>query len=758
MLAVAVLPMNEVVALLALSVASTCIAFWAAMAGLRFLRTKPAALALGNASTPPSQSVPLGFADRGTVGHDLLRLVREQTDARFAALFLTRHGDDCLIVTGVDGEADGLQDAELAYRHPLMRYLATEGEPVEITEVEPELSLPPGSVLFPLRSAGHLIAVLAAGPRYDGRAIPQRSILLIKRAAEQAAAPLGNAQLYQSLRQAFTEVENARRELLALQRVSAAAQSAHGLRPVLGQIAQGVSDGLGFDLVLVYLADATNGTISLPVSSHRGDVVPEEFEPLAVSRSHPTMRALLSNEVLVTHDLSESLLPEFAAASAVDASLLPPNPTLANLPLVSKGRIIGGMLLGTGRVALSGTEIESLRSFAVQAAATIENARVYEELLVANRDLRAAQDQLIQAERLRTLGQVATGVAHDFNNILAAILTRVQLAEQMTRSPALRETLKVIEQAALDGANAARRIQRLGRPSEDREPETLDLSAIAQQAIELTRPMWANAARARGVKILAETELAANAFVTGQAGELREVFTNLILNAAAAMPAGGTLTVRTARGGDDVWCTVEDTGIGMSEEVRARVFEPFYSTKGEAGSGLGMSIVAAIRQRHNGRVEIDSGPGRGTSVRFCLPAASALSAVKAPLRRRGHVSLRVAITSEDEAGRDALALLLRRHGHYVHTAANAEETIKLLMSEEFDVVVTDLGLGNHSGWEVAEATKVIRPSAAVVLSTAWTEEWDSAEVSRRGVDGILSKPYTVDDVLTCLENALVHNA
>lgn len=697
----------------------------------------------------------LGLPGSGTIARGLLDLICAQTDCIFAGLFLPRQGDDCLELVTLGGADDGLQGTELAYSHPLARRMTSEAAPVLVAQRNDELPLAASSLLFPVLSRGHLIGTIAVGPRENGRPVSRRSQRYISTLVAQATASLENAQLYRSLRRAFTEVENAQRELLALQRVNVAAQSTLRLDQVLSQIAQGVADGLSFDLAIVYLADIENRTIAMPVRSSAEAPAATGSVSISLDSSNPTTRALLENKVLVTHDVEESLLPSLFAGGFLQPDEVPPGATIANLPLASKDRVIGGMALTTRRAALSVTEIDSLQSFASQAAATIANARLYEELERAYRDVHTAQDQLIQAERLRTLGQVASGVAHDFNNILAAILSRAQLGLQQTRSAPLRDTLKVIEQAALDGAAAARRIQSLARPREERATETFDLSAVMQQALDLTRPMWSNAARARGVSVTAETELAPAVFIDGQAGELREVLTNLILNATAAMPAGGKLFLRSERRDGEIWCTVEDTGTGMTEAVKQRVFDPFFTTKGAAGSGLGLSIVAAILERHHGRIEIRTQPGRGTAVSFSIPASSAGSRAAAVHRRRAGVSLRILLAGEDQPAREALSALLIRLGHRVSTTGTAEESVKLLTEQEYDVVVTDMGLGEHSGWDVAEATKAVRPSAAVVLATAWAAEWDSDEIRKRGVDAILSKPYTVDEVLGCLEQALV---
>jgi len=754
------LPLNLAIGLMLLSVLGTLTGVWISLLLLRRGELGRLRALVGSMELSPNGNDREHFGLPGTEGValGLLRLAARHGGAEFALLFLPRHGDDCMTATAWEGAAEPWQTTEIALFNPVVKRMAASDAPQELGEADADVNLPAHTMLFPIRSRGHLIALVAAGPRRAGRAISKRSQRAIAKAAAQVAVPLENAQLYASLRQAFADLEGAQRALLALQRVSVAAQATLRLDEVLAHIAIGMVDGLPFDAAIVYLADMEKRTLSMPVVA--GAMIPEVpgQEEIPFPDANPAVQALLANEVLVTHDLGESVLPRLAAAGALGPEDLPLNSTLVCLPLASNGHVIGGMTLATRRHALANSEIESLKSFAIQAAAAIENARLYGQLEHAFSELRTAQDQLIRAERLRTLGQVASGVAHDFNNILAAIVTRAQLAQLQTRSAPLLETLRVIERAALDGASAARRIQSLARPQDDQKAEVIDLNEVIQEALELTRPMWAHRAQARGVSIRAVTSFATDAFVHGIPGELREVVTNLILNATAAMPNGGTLTLSTERRGPEIWCTVEDTGTGMAENVRARIFDPFFTTKGEAGSGLGMSIVAAVLQRHQGKVEVDSEPGKGTSVLFGLPSSEGPVAEQRPKRRRGKVSLRLLLAEPDAASREALSIILTKSGHRVSPAADADEAMRLLVEQEFDVVITDLGLGEHSGWEVAEATKVLRPSAAVILATAWGGEWDPEEARQRGVDSVLPKPFTVDEVLGSLEHALLQSS
>lgn len=697
----------------------------------------------------------LTLAGVGSATRSLVRFVSAQSEARFVLLLLPDVASNSFTVAAGDGESKALEAMSLPLSHPLLRQLTTASEPIEMTDVAEYIPFPRFTLLFPIHSRVSLVGVLAVGPRSPHLPVRKRAQSAITLAASQAATTLENAQLYSSLRRALSDLENTQRELLALQRVSLAAQSTLRLDEVLAQIALGIVECLAFDVATVYLVDTETMILSTPVARGPGVIWQPSAESIPLDDRNETSRFLLANEVFTTHAIQDTLLPRLVEAGALRIPDLPRELTIVNVPLAAKERVIGGMTLATHERQVSDQQIQSLRSFAAQAAAAIENARLYGQIEHAYSDLRTAQEQLIFAERLRTLGQVAGGVVHDFNNILSAILARAQLARQQTRSVPLLESLAVIEQAAMDGANIVRRIQSLARPSGKRAPEAVDLNNMMQQALELTQPVWLNAACLRNVTITVETSFDASVPAEGQASEMREVITNLILNATEAMPAGGTLRLRTYERDGFVWCAVEDTGVGMTEEAKRRIFDPFFTTKGASGSGLGMNIVAAILEQHGGKAEIDTELGFGTTVRVGLPPATTRIAPKQQQHRRGRVSLRILIVEQDERTREALALMLTRYGHRVVTASNAERAVRYVVEQEFDVVITTPSLGDHTGWEVAEATKTIQPSSAVVLATAWAGQWTPQEIQARGVDAVLAKPFTIDEVLSSLEEALV---
>jgi PAS domain S-box-containing protein len=235
---------------------------------------------------------------------------------------------------------------------------------------------------------------------------------------------------------------------------------------------------------------------------------------------------------------------------------------------------------------------------------------------------RRLREQVLHAEKLRAVGEMAAGIAHNFNNVLTTILTRAQLlAQQATDTATVQRGLTLIEQAASDGAALVRRLQRLARGSAAPERAWLDLNVLVQEVVDTTQPLWHDHTRREGRPVEVHLALAPLPRILGRAAELREVLTNLLLNAIEAMPKGGGITVRTWTQACAVGVTVSDTGVGMTAEVQRRVFDPFFTTKGARGTGLGLSVSQAIIKGHDGTLSVDSEPARGTTFVITLPCS-----------------------------------------------------------------------------------------------------------------------------------------
>jgi signal transduction histidine kinase len=244
---------------------------------------------------------------------------------------------------------------------------------------------------------------------------------------------------------------------------------------------------------------------------------------------------------------------------------------------------------------------------------------------------RRLREQVLHAEKLSAVGEMAAGIAHNFNNVLTTILTRSQLlALQVTDTVAVQRGLSLIEQAASDGAALVRRLQQLARGSAAPERTWLDLNALVKEVVETTEPLWHDHARREGRPVEMHLALTPLPRFLGRGAELREVLTNLLLNAIEAMPKGGQLTIRTWVLASSVYLEMEDTGIGMTAEVRHRLFDPFFTTKGARGTGLGLSVSQAIIKGHHGTMSVESEPDRGTTFVMTLPYSPEVAETRIP--------------------------------------------------------------------------------------------------------------------------------
>jgi PAS domain S-box-containing protein len=362
-----------------------------------------------------------------------------------------------------------------------------------------------------------------------------------------------------------------------------------------------------------------------------------------------------------------------------------------------------------------------------------------------------AQAQLLRTERLRVLGQMASGVAHDLNNTLAHVLGNLQLLLGYVEDPAQRTLLERVQQAALDGAETVKRLHSFAR-SREALAETVDLAAVVAEVVELMRPSWEALTQQKGVPVQIVVDCAPVPAVFGNAAELREVLVNLLQNALDALPKGGAVRLHTEATEREVLVTVADTGVGMPPRVRSRIFDPFYTTKGAKGSGLGLSIAYTIVARHKGQITVESEEGHGTTFTLRLPAAptspQGLAAPRAPAaastapppRTVGRI---LAVDDEPELAA-MLARMLQKDGHQVQICDDGATALALLAREPFDLLLTDVSMPEMDGWEVARRAKELRADLPVGLMTGWGTQYEGLDLRPRGVDFVLSKPFTIE--------------
>ena len=429
------------------------------------------------------------------------------------------------------------------------------------------------------------------------------------------------------------------------------------------------------------------------------------------------------------------------------------------VPLRIHDKIVGALYLGDQRAReFPADEVEAAQVLASLAALAIENERLYGEVRSALQALTVAQERLVQTEKTRALGGMAGGVAHEFNNILAIILGKTQLMLARAPDDPVREGLGLVEEAAWRAADVVRRLQGFAATRSDDPPALVDVNTLAQDAMTLTRPLWKDEAEARGVRIDVVTDLEEGPAVLGSATELREAVTNVILNAIDAMPQGGRLGLATRGRDGGVEVTVSDSGEGMSEETRRRIFEPFFSTRTPTRSGLGLSVVYGIVTRHRGRIEVVSEVRQGTRVTIWLPAAAPAQEPARPAAEAGSgaasAPASILVIDDETQLREMLVDALTQAGHRVESAADGLSGLARFQSGAFDIVVTDLSLPERSGLEVARAVKSLRPNTPVVLITGWGHLVDPGRLREHGVDLTLVKPFRLDRVLAVVNDAL----
>ncbi len=364
-------------------------------------------------------------------------------------------------------------------------------------------------------------------------------------------------------------------------------------------------------------------------------------------------------------------------------------------------------------------------------------------------ELRSTQESVVRQERLSALGMMAGGIAHDFNNALTMVLGYSELLLpylQAHAPPRERGYMHNVMAAAQDATHVVARLREFYRPAEDEIRHAVSLNDLVAQIVSLTSPKWSNERLASGIQIRVRQKLAEVPPVLANASELREVLTNLIFNAVDALPAGGVIDISTHLTDAGVVVAIADSGIGMTTEERERCLEPFYSTKGERGTGLGLSVVYGIVQRHGGTVEIESEKGVGTTFSVCLPIATGDLAETPTASAELNQSLRILIVDDQEIICELISEYLRGDGHETVYATSGSEGLDRFRAGSFDLVITDQSMPEMSGAQLASAIKAHEPSTPVIMLTGFGEEMQARGSLPSEIDLVLGKPVSSADL------------
>jgi signal transduction histidine kinase/DNA-binding response OmpR family regulator len=560
--------------------------------------------------------------------------------------------------------------------------------------------------------------------------------------------------------QAQSRLQSQLRRLDLLHRITRAIGERQDLQSIF-QVAIGrLEDDLPIDFGCVCLHEVATQTSIISCVGPRGAALAAGLQLTSPQTRLPTdvdgLARCVRGELVYEADLERSpveFLKRLASAGLRSAVVA---------PLSAEGKVFGALVVARLQAnSFSTADCEFLQQVSDHVALAAHQAQLYGSLQRAYEDLRQSQQTMLQQERLRALGQMASGVAHDINNALSpvALYTHSLLESENNLSERARKYLGTIQRAVQGVAHTVARMREFYRPGESRRALLpIDINDLIQQVVDLTRVRWRDEPEEHGIVVSVQTELAAQLpAVMGDESEMRDALTNLIFNAVDAMPDGGVLTLRTHSRGGVVHIEVADTGVGMNTETRTRCLEPFFTTKGERGTGLGLAMVYGAVQRHEGEIEIDSEPGQGTTIRVILPVGKQgkTPTVRDPVFRSSRQRLPILIIDDDALIIESLRTVLESDGHIVTAADGGQAGIEafdaaLLKQTPFALVITDLGMPYVEGRRVAAAVKAVSPATPVVMLTGWGQRLVDEQQVPPHVDRVLNKPPKLGELRLAL--------
>jgi PAS domain S-box-containing protein len=520
-------------------------------------------------------------------------------------------------------------------------------------------------------------------------------------------------------------------------------------RKVFEVVLRSLEENLGVDLGCICLYQAEPEVLTVTCVGERSRPLARQVgleERRQIEVDAKSLSRCVHGELVYEPELQNPELP-FAARLASGGLK-----SLVVAPLTIENEVFGVLLVAKRTAdSFSSDDCEFLRQLSSHVALAANQARLYDALQVAYQDLRQTQQTVMQQERLRALGQIASGIAHDINNALspAALYTQSLLDHEPNLGARSREHLTVIQRAIDDVAQTVQRMRAFYMPRGlEATLAPVDLNTILAQVIDLTRARWSNMPQERGIVVRVESHLAPDLpKVLGAEGEVRDAMTNLMLNAVDALPEGGLIDFRTRFDARDkrVIVEIQDDGVGMTDTTRSRCLEPFFTTKGERGTGLGLPMVFGMLQRHGGELDIDSELARGTTIRLNFPAAPTGMGVRDGQLRVALEPLRILLVDDDPLVLRSLRDAFEIDGHEVEAAEGGQAGIDIFAAaldgaRGFDVVITDLGMPYIDGRKVATRIHQLNAEVPIIMLTGWGHRLIATDDKPEHVDRVVSKP------------------
>jgi len=479
-----------------------------------------------------------------------------------------------------------------------------------------------------------------------------------------------------------------------------------------------------------------------------------------------TSHALCSSSEIFIDKILKSPEPFYTTIGQNQISYIPIESQNSNLlcyPVKDEEQSIAIVIIAAENEFESKQQVlDPLNRFSNHIAIGLKNASLVEELQQAYQEVKDAQNQLVQNEKMKAIGQLASGMAHDFNNILSVIMGMTQFLLKTEQNEDSRKKLNSIIKASTDGATIISRIQEFSRVKAASEWQSLDINEILNDVIALTYSSIKQKKEIDGIQINIETHFEPDLFVLGNQSELRTAFTNILFNSMDATTKSGIISLTTWSDSDSVFISLQDSGIGMTEETKQKIFEPFFSTKGTKGNGLGMSQVYGIVKRHHGDIEVESELNKGTKITIKLiPSFQNKSQEEfiEPLKPeeekiKQNTGKEIMVVEDEPEIRNIMKSILQSQGYNPHCFESAEMAIASFKRDKFNMLITDLGLSGLNGWELIKSIRKVDQTIPILIVTGWGNEINQDRLKENSVNAMIAKPFKIDQILSTVHELL----